>query len=151
MPVNNGGQTRVADCRLLELSKIADPRGNLTVLEPGRPIPFSIERVYWVYDVPGGENRDGHAYKSLQECVVSLSGTLDVLLDDGIRKRIVTLNRPYTGLYIPAMIWRRLENFSTNTVCLILASQHFSEQEYVRDFETFLREKTGTVGSHDNR
>jgi hypothetical protein len=125
-------------CRLVDLGKILDVRGNLTAIEPARDLPFSIARVYWIYDVPGGEERGGHAYHTLQEFIIALSGSFDVLLDDGQQKRTVSLNRSYRGLFVPPMIWRHVENFSTNSVCLVLASAHFEEQEYIRDYSTYL-------------
>ena len=124
---------RVQDCRLIQLPKIPDPRGNLTFIEGERHIPFAIRRAYWIYDVPGGEVRGGHAYQALQEFVVALSGSFDVVLDDGHERRTVLLNRSYFGLYIPQLIWRHLENFSTNAVCLILASLPYDEHDYIRD------------------
>jgi hypothetical protein len=131
----------VADCRLFTLGKIADPRGNLTSIEANRDVPFSIERVYAIYNVPGGERRGGHAYRTLEEAVVSLSGSFDMVLSDGAETRRVSLNRPYMALYIPRMIWRHAENFSTNAVAFVLASQHYDERDYIRDYEIFRRER----------
>ena len=131
----------VDDCRIINLPKIPDQRGNLGFIEPGQPIPFVMKRVYWIYDVPGGEVRGGHAYKELQEFFVALSGSFDVVLNDGQNTRAVTLNRSYFGLYVQSMIWRRLENFSTNAVCLILASMPYTEEDYVRDFKIFQKGK----------
>ena len=125
-------------CRLMDLPKILDNRGNLSFIESGRPIPFVIKRAYWIYDVPGGETRGGHAYKKLQEFFVALSGSFAVVLDDGHNRKIVSLNRSYHGLYVPNMIWRYLENFSTNSVCMILASTSYSEDDYFRDYEQFV-------------
>lgn len=130
----------VADCRVMTLRKIADPRGNLTFLEGGREVPFSIERVYAIYNVPGGERRGGHAYRTLRETVISLSGSFDVVVSDGTDTLRFSLNRPYVALYIPTMIWRHVENFSTNAVALVLASEHYDENDYIRDYETFRRE-----------
>jgi dTDP-4-dehydrorhamnose 3,5-epimerase-like enzyme len=130
----------MADCRTIQLPKIPDDRGNLSFIEAGRPIPFVIKRIYWIYDVPGGETRGGHAYKTLQEFVVALSGSFDVVLDDGKERKIVPLNRSYHGLYVPNMIWRDIENFSTNAVCMILASQPYSASDYIRDYQTFLQQ-----------
>jgi len=129
----------VQNCRLINLPKILDDRGNLSFIEAGRPIPFVIKRVYWIYDVPGGENRGGHAYKTLQEFFVALSGSFDVVLDDGQARKVVSLNRSYFGLYVPNMIWRHLENFSTNAVCMILASQPYNASDYLRDYTEFKR------------
>lgn len=128
----------IHDTRIVQLPKIPDHRGNLTFIEAGRPIPFIIQRSYWIYDVPGGEVRGGHAYHELQEFFVALSGSFDVVLDDGKERKIVSLNRSYFGLYVPNMIWRHLENFSTNSVCLILASLPYSADDYIRDYESYL-------------
>ena len=127
------------DCRTIPLPKIPDERGNLSFIEVGRPVPFIIQRTYWIYDVPGGEVRGGHAYKELQEFFVALSGSFDVVLDDGKERRVVSLNRSYFGLYVPNMIWRHLENFATNSVCLILASLPYSKEDYIRDYESYLK------------
>jgi dTDP-4-dehydrorhamnose 3,5-epimerase-like enzyme len=131
-----------SSCRIIELPRIRDPRGSLTFIEGERHLPFAIERAYWIYDVPGGETRGGHAYLELEEFFVALSGSFDVVVDDGRDERRVTLNRSYEGLYVPRLVWRTLENFSTNAVCLILASRHFDESDYVRDAQRF-RELTG--------
>jgi len=130
----------LSDCRSIELPKILDYRGNLSFVEPGRPIPFVVQRVYWIYDVPGGETRGGHAYKTLQEFMIALSGSFDVVLDDGGQRKVVSLNRSYFGLYVPNMIWRYLENFSTNAVCMILASLFYSEDDYIRDYKEYLNQ-----------
>ncbi len=127
----------IDDCSIINLPKILDDRGNLSIIEYARQIPFPIKRAYWIYDVPGGEMRGGHAYKTLHEFIVSLSGSFDVVLDDGSRTKVVSLNRSYYGLLVPNMIWRQLENFSTNAVCLVLASQHYSEADYLRDYHQF--------------
>ncbi len=138
--------SRVQECRLIQLPKIPDPRGNLTFIEGERHIPFAIRRAYWIYDVPGGEVRGGHAYQALQEFVVALSGSFDVVLDDGQERRTVLLNRSYFGLYIPQLIWRHLENFSTNAVCLILASLPYDAHDYIRDPALFAqRQATGNA------
>jgi oxalate decarboxylase/phosphoglucose isomerase-like protein (cupin superfamily) len=123
--------------RLIDLPKILDDRGNLSFFESSNQIPFDIKRVYWIYDVPGGEMRGGHAYKSLNEIIIALSGSFDVVLSDGKKETRVTLNRSYTGLFVPGMIWKHLENFSTNSVALIAADQPYNEAEYVRDAELF--------------
>ena len=130
----------MSDFRIINLPKIPDDRGNLSFIEEGRPVPFLIRRVYWIYDVPGGEVRGGHAYKTLQEFFVALSGSFDVVLNDGKETKIVSLNRSYMGLYVPPMIWRHLENFSTNSVCMILASQPYSTEDYLREYGLFLHE-----------
>jgi hypothetical protein len=129
----------VADCRMIELPRIIDPRGNLTFLEGQRHVPFAIRRVYWIYDVPGGEVRGGHAYRQLDEVVISLSGSFDVVVDDGGQKRVISLNRSYYGLLLPRMIWRHVENFSTNSVCLAVASMPYDVHDYVRDYDEFRR------------
>lgn len=129
----------VADCRIVDLPRILDPRGNLTFIEGERHVPFRIRRAYWIYDVPGGEVRGGHAYRTLDELLVSLSGSFDVVLDDGRERRVVPLNRSYCGLLVPRMIWRHVENFSTNSVCLILASAPYDEDDYIRDYDLFRR------------
>jgi len=126
------------DCKIIPLPKIHDDRGNLSFIETGRPVPFAIQRTYWIYDVPGGEVRGGHAYKELQEFFVALSGSFDVVLDDGRERKIISLNRSYFGLYVPNMIWRNLENFATNSVCLILASLPYSANDYIRNYEAYL-------------
>lgn len=136
----------VADCRLIPLPKIADLRGNLTFLEGDRHVPFRIERVYIIYNVPGGAQRGGHAYRTLQELVIPLSGSFDVVLSDGCDTHRVSLNRAYVGLYIPRTIWRHMENFSTNGVAFVLASQHYDEADYIRDYEVFRREAGGASG-----
>lgn len=127
------------DCRTIPLPKIHDDRGNLSFIEAGRPVPFVIQRTYWIYDVPGGEIRGGHAYLELQEFFVALSGSFDVVLDDGKERKYISLNRSYFGLYVPNMIWRHMENFSTNAVCMILASLPYTADDYIYDYATFLR------------
>lgn len=133
----------VADCSLLSLPRIEDERGNLTFLEGGKHVPFPIQRAYWIYDVPGGAVRGGHAYATLDEVVIALSGSFDITVEDGQTNRTVTLNRSYSGLYIPNMIWRQLGNFSTNAVCLVVASARYDETDYLRDREQFLRIRRG--------
>ena len=128
----------LTDCRLIDLPKISDPRGNLTSIESGRHIPFSIERVYYLYDVPGGAERGGHAHKRLKQFIVAMSGSFDVVLDDGTSKRRHHLNRSYSGLYICPMIWRELDNFSSGSVCLVLASHPYEEDDYYRDYDDYL-------------
>lgn len=127
--------------RRLELPRIIDPRGKLSYVEGRRHIPFEIQRAYWIYDVPGGEVRGGHAYRELEEVIIALSGSFDVAVDDGGRKESVVLNRSYFGLYVPPMTWRQLENFSTNGVCLILASRRYDEEDYIRDYGQFSAER----------
>jgi hypothetical protein len=123
--------------RIINLPKFLDIRGNLSFVENNSQIPFEIARTYWIYDVPGGEVRGAHSYKSLQEFIVALSGSFDVVLHDGKQEHRFHLNRSYYGLYVPKMYWRSLENFSTNSVAMILADQSYNENEYIRDFETF--------------
>lgn len=126
------------NCKLIDLPKIANPRGNLTFIESDAHIPFGIERVYYLYDVPGGAERGGHAHKGLQQLIIAMSGSFDVLLDDGREKKRFHLNRSYYGLYICPMIWRELDNFSSGSVCLVLASNRYDESDYFRDYETYL-------------
>lgn len=133
--------TTLSDVKLIHLPKIEDPRGNLSFAEEQNHIPFEVKRTYWIYDVPGGEKRGGHAYKSLNEFIIALSGSLDIVLDDGTEKRTFSLNRSYYGLYVPNMIWRSLQNFSTNSLCLILASDYYSADNYIRDYEAFVKSK----------
>jgi len=130
----------ISRCQVVSLPRITDPRGSLTFIEAGRPVPFEIRRTYWIYDVPGGETRGGHAYRKLNECFVALSGSFDVVVDDGSERKTISLNRSYLGLLVPSLIWRRLDNFSTNAVCLILASDHYAPEDYIRDYGKFLSE-----------
>lgn len=132
---------RLNEVKLLELPKILDDRGNLSFFESQNQIPFDIKRVYWIYDVPGGEVRGGHAYKDLQEVIVALSGSFDVILYDGREERKFTLNRSYYGLYVPKMIWRSIENFSTNALAFIAADAPYNEADYIRDYNTFIQMK----------
>lgn len=129
----------VEDVQIIQLSKFLDPRGNLSVIEECKDIPFKIERTYWIYDVPGGEIRGGHAYKENQEFIVALSGSFDVVLDDGKSKRTFSLNRSYYGLYVPNGLWRQMENFSTNSLALVLSSTEYDEADYIRDYNEFQR------------
>lgn len=128
----------IDDCQLVNLPKIADPRGNLTFIEGGNHIPFDIQRVYYLYDVPGGAERGGHAHRELQQLIIAMSGSFDVVLDDGAHKKRVHLNRSYTGLYVCPMIWRELDNFSSGSVCMVLASNKYDESDYYRDYAEFL-------------
>jgi dTDP-4-dehydrorhamnose 3,5-epimerase-like enzyme len=128
-------------CRIIELPKIADPRGNLTFIEGNSQIPFDIKRVYYLYDVPGGGERGGHAHKELSQLIIAMSGSFDVILDDGENKKRVHLNRSYQGLYVCPMIWRELDNFSSGSVCLVLASNLYSEDDYFRDKHDFMKKR----------
>lgn len=126
--------------RLINLPKIEDARGNLSFIEEENHIPFKIQRVYWIYDVPGGEFRGSHAFRQTQEFIVALSGSFDVILNDGKTEYRFPLNRSYFGVYVPKMIWRKLENFSTNSLALILASTNYNQEDYIRDFNDFKSE-----------
>lgn len=128
----------LSDCRILQLPKIHEPRGNLTFVEEGKHIPFDIQRVYYLYDVPGGANRGGHAHKALHQLIVAMSGSFDVVLNDGRGEQRFHLNRSYFGLYVCPMIWRELDNFSSGAVCLVLASNLYSEDDYYRDYDEYL-------------
>jgi len=127
----------LSDARIIQLPKITDFRGNLTFIEGNNHIPFSIERVYYLYDVPGGEKRGGHAHKKLQQFIIAASGSFDIKLDDGYKKKTYKLNRSYYGLYIPNMIWREIVNFSSGAVCLTLASLPYDESDYYRNYKDF--------------
>jgi hypothetical protein len=127
----------VYDCSLIELPRIASPSGSLTSISGGVTLPFDIERVYYLYDIPGGETRGGHAHRQLHQLIVAASGSFDVLLDDGTNRRVVHLNRPYFGLYLTNMIWRELLNFSSGGICLVLASAHYDEADYFREYDEF--------------
>jgi dTDP-4-dehydrorhamnose 3,5-epimerase-like enzyme len=129
----------LADCRILELPKIHEPRGNLTFVEGGRHVPFEIARVYYLYDVPGGAERGGHAHKDLHQLIIAMSGSFDVVLNDGRDERRIHLNRSYQGLYVCPMIWRELDNFSSGSVCMVLASNHYDEADYYRDHGDYMR------------
>jgi hypothetical protein len=126
------------NCRLIDLPKISDPRGNLTFIESGRNLPFEFKRVYYLYDVPGGSMRAGHAHKTLEQLLIAMSGSFDIILDDGYQKAKYHLNRSDYGLYLPSMIWREIDNFSSGSVCMVLASDFFEESDYYRDYGEFL-------------
>ena len=125
--------------KIIHLLKISDPRGNLSVIEELKDIPFKIERTYWIYDVPGGEHRGGHAYRENQEFIVAMSGSFDVVLDNGKEKQTFHLNRSYYGLYVPKGLWREMDNFSTNSLALVLSSTKYDVNDYIRDYEEFKR------------
>ena len=127
--------------QIIRLPKFLDARGNLSFVEQENHIPFMIRRTYWLYDVPGGECRGGHAYRENQEFIVALSGSFDVVLDDGKEKRVFTLNRSYYGLYVPKGLWREMENFSTNALALVLSSTDYDANDYIRDYDEFLNLK----------
>jgi hypothetical protein len=131
---------RLNRCKIIDLPKITDPRGNLTFIEGARHVPFDIKRVYYLYDVPGGAERGGHAHKNLHEFIIALSGSFDVVLNDGIEKKRFHLNRSYYGLYVCPMVWRELDNFSSASVCMVLASAPFEESDYYRDYDKFAQQ-----------
>lgn len=132
----------VEDCKLVELPRFLDSRGNLSFVEQNNHIPFEIKRTYWIYDVPGGEERGGHAFKENQEFIVALSGAFDVVVDDGQTKKTFKLNRSYYGLYVPAGLWREMNNFSTNSLALEFGSKHYDKEDYIRDYDTFVNLKS---------
>lgn len=131
----------VEDCKLVELPRFLDSRGNLSFVEQLNHIPFEIKRTYWIYDVPGGEARGSHAFIENQEFIVALSGAFDIVVDDGQQKKTFSLNRSYYGLYVPAGLWREMNNFSTNSVALEFGSMHYDKEDYIRDYNTFLNMK----------
>lgn len=144
-PLSKNGLKQMAiktldQCQLIELPKISDPRGNLTFVEAGRHIPFAIQRVYYLYDVPGGAERGGHAHRGLHQLIVAMSGSFDIHLDDGENKKTIHLNRSYNGLYVCPMIWREMDNFSSGAVCMVLASNFYDESDYYRDYNDFLKD-----------
>lgn len=126
---------------IIYLPKVEDPRGNLSIIEEENHIPFKIKRVYWIYDVPGGQMRGGHAFKTQREMIVALSGSFDVVVDDGTIRHTFSLNRSYYGLYIPAGLWRDMQNFSTNSLAMILSSTHYMDEDYIREYSGFLKYK----------
>jgi len=125
--------------KIIDLPKIEDPRGNLSIIEEEHNIPFKIKRTYWIYDVPGGQIRGGHAFKEQQEFIVAISGSFDVVVDNGNHKQTYSLNRSYYGLYVPKGLWRQMENFSTNSLALVLSSTDYSEHDYIRDYDEYLK------------
>lgn len=132
----------IKDVKIIELPKFTDPRGNLSFVEQLRHIPFEIKRTYWIYDVPGGEQRGGHAFRKNEEFIIALSGAFEVIIDDGLDKKTFVLNRSYYGLYIPAGLWRSMSNFSTNSLALEFGSIPYSREDYIEDYEQFCKEKT---------
>lgn len=128
-----------SNCRIIDLPKIGDRRGNLSFAEELHHVPFAVQRIYWIYDVPGGAVRGGHAYRENEEFIIALSGSFDVVIDDGNGKSVFSLNRSYYGLYVPKGLWREMENFSTNSLALIMASAPYDETDYIRDYQEFKR------------
>lgn len=128
----------IQNCNIIALPKIGDPRGNLTFVESGRHIPFDIRRVYYLYDMPGGAERGGHAHKALHQLIIAMSGSFDIHLDDGYEKKTIHMNRSYYGLYVCPMIWREIDNFSSGAVCMVLASDYYDELDYYRDYNQFI-------------
>jgi hypothetical protein len=128
------------NCKIINLPKISDPRGNLTYIAGGHHIPFDIRRVYYLYDVPGGSERGGHAHKALSQLIIAMSGSFDVILDDGAKKKRFHLNRSYRGLFVCPMMWRELDNFSSGSVCMVLASNDYDETDYYRDYNEYKKE-----------
>ena len=129
----------LSQCRIIELPKINDPRGNLTFIESSKHVPFEMKRIFYLYDVPGGATRAGHALKSCHQLLIATSGSFDVVVDDGMQKERYQLNRSYYGLYIPPLIWREIDNFSSNSICMVLASEFFAENDYYRAYTHFVR------------
>ena len=128
----------IKGCKLISLPKICDPRGNLTFIEEERHIPFSIKRVFYLYDVPGGSDRGGHAHKNLYQFLIAISGSFDIALDDGYNKEIIHLNRSYYGLLVNRLVWSQMANFSSNSICLVMASDFYEEEDYYRDYSKFM-------------
>ena len=133
----------LSECRIMGLPKVDDARGNLTFIEEDSHVPFQIKRVYYLYDIPGGESRGGHAHKNLEQFIIAANGSFDVVIDDGYNSMRFHLNRSYYGLYIPRMVWRELDNFSSGSVCLVLASEHYEEEDYIRNYNDFKKIKLG--------
>lgn len=146
IPKSADDQGSIEHCRLVELPRIHDPRGNLTFVEGGNHIPFDIKRVYYLYDVPGGAERGGHAHRALRQLIISMSGSFDIVLDDGKGTKRFHLNRSYFGLYVCPMIWRTIDNFSSGSVCMVLASNTYDEADYYRDYDEFDRDNKKREG-----
>jgi hypothetical protein len=153
----NGGRSRAAvssahtitplqRCRTINLPVVEDPRGNLTFVESDQHVPFPIMRVFYLYDIPGGASRGGHAHRNLQQFIIAMSGSFDITLDDGNERRIHHFNRSYNGLYVAPMVWGQIENFSSGSVCMVLASGHFDESDYYRDYDEFIEEAVPLLG-----
>jgi hypothetical protein len=130
----------IDNCRIIDLPRINDPRGNLTFVEANRHIPFDIRRVYYLYDVPGGAERGGHAHKALHQLIIAMSGSFDIHLEDGFAKKTMHMNRSYYGLYVCPMIWRSIDNFSSGAVCMVLASNYYDELDYYREYNLFIND-----------
>lgn len=128
----------IEDCRIIDLPRITDPRGNLSFIEGEKHVPFEIKRVYYLYDVPGGADRGGHSHKELEQLIIAISGSFDIIIDDGFEKKQFQMNRSYYGLYVSPMIWREITNFSSGSVCIVLASTIYEESDYIRDYDQFL-------------
>ena len=143
-PIIKPKTASLRDCKVTELPKVSDPRGNLTFIEQNRHIPFEIKRIFYLYDVPGGAWRAGHALKTCDQFIIAASGSFDVILDDGRERQRIHLNRSYYGLLIPPMIWREIDNFSSGSVCLVLASEFYTEEDYFREYKDFLKSLTET-------
>ena len=133
--------TTLDDCKFVNLKNKRESRGNLTFIESGIDIDFKIERVYYIYDVPSGQYRGSHAHKNLEQLIIAISGSFDIIVDDGKKKKLVTLDNPVLGLYLPKMIWRKMNNFSSGSVCLVFASDHYDEKDYIRNYDEFLKKK----------
>ena len=129
---------RIDECKIIQIPKVFDKRGNLSFIEENKHIPFEIKRIYYLYDVPGDSVRAGHAHKNLHQFMIAISGSFEITLDDGVNKKTLNLKKPYEGIYIPPMIWRDLDNFSSGSVCLVLASDYFDESDYYRNYNEFI-------------
>jgi len=136
----------IADCRLIDLPRITDPQGNLTFIQSKEQVPFAIERVYYIYDIPGGSKRGGHAHKGLHQLIVPLSGSFDIMIDDGRATTTFHLNRPFRGLYVCPLIWREIDNFSSGSVCMVVASNAYDEDDYYRDYKDFTAALSTSAG-----
>jgi hypothetical protein len=141
-----GATNPLSRCSVLDLPVINDPRGNLTSVEAGIHVPFAIQRVYYLYDVPGGASRGGHAHRDLHQLIIAMSGSFDVVIDDGVERRVHSLNRSYRGLYLAPMVWREIDNFSSGSVCMVLASAPYDEADYYRDYSEFLADRGAEIG-----
>lgn len=130
----------IEDCKIIDLPRINDPRGNLTFVESDRHIPFPIRRVYYLYDVPGGAERGAHGHRALQQFIIAMSGSFDIHLDDGFGKKTIHMNRSYYGVYVSPMMWREIDNFSSGAVCMVLASEYYDEKDYYRDYDQFIKD-----------